>query len=442
MDPYSYSEKVIKGYQYQDQVPKFEEGEASAYFYGTTQANEVSEIPLSNDLLSHHLIFLGSSGTGKTTAILNLTSQLIDQMTRDDVMIIFDAKGDYLPLKREIDVVIDNVVTADDGLDAQKQYWNVFCEITPEALRGEAVETQINEIALTFFSPRMEKSREKFFPTAGKDVFVAVMRALMREGAGELSNRALNEYFHGASPEAIRQKLSCHPDLQGITNYISGEHQQTQGVLSEVRQVCQSLFQGNFNMSGGLSIRKLVRQRGKRVIFVEYDLNHGHLLAPIYQLLFDLALKEALSMEQRSGRVYFILDEYRLLPNARHLEIAANFGRSKGVKMILGLQSVSQLYAVYGSSALADSLLSGLANLVVFRLNDYYSRLFVSGRLGSNYKKISWLPTINNKGRQEKFAQGNVVEDWDIYSLKKGESIVALMEQEPFFFKFAKIDLV
>lgn len=59
-------------------------------------------------------------------------------------------------------------------------------------------------------------------------------------------------------------------------------------------------------------MRELVRQKGGRMIFVEYDLSVGGTLTPIYTLLFDLAIKEALSRKNERGQRLFAVDEFRL----------------------------------------------------------------------------------------------------------------------------------
>ncbi len=61
-------------------------------------------------------------------------------------------------------------------------------------------------------------------------------------------------------------------------------------------------------------------------------------------MLFDLAIKKALSRNEGEvrGNVYFVADEFRLLPNLKHIADAVNFGRSLGVKFMIGIQNVNK----------------------------------------------------------------------------------------------------
>ena len=75
-------------------------------------------------------------------------------------------------------------------------------------------------------------------------------------------------------------------------------------------------------------MRQIVRRKGGKVVFIEYDTGIGNMLTPIYKLLIDLAIKEALCRKNNEGNVYFILDEFRLLPHLEHIDNGVNFGRS------------------------------------------------------------------------------------------------------------------
>ena len=223
-----------------------------------------------------------------------------------------------------------------------------------------------------------------------------------------------------------------------MTSYIYDDASgQTQGVLSELQQQVRELFIGNFKKRGTLSMRELVRQKGGRMIFVEYDLSVGETLTPIYTLLFDLAIKEALSRKKSKGNIFFAVDEFRLLPNLTHIDDAVNFGRSMGVKFMVGLQNIEQMYEVYGQ-ARARSILSGFLTSICFRVNDHTSVEYVQQLHGRNRKKEVYMAAVQGRGIVENVRDANVVEDWDIQRLKIGEAIIGLPGREPFRFQFLR----
>jgi type IV secretory pathway TraG/TraD family ATPase VirD4 len=388
-------------------------------FFGTGQS-----VGFDDGLLSKHMAFLGSIGTGKTTAILQVIGQIKRQLGPDDVLIIFDSKGEFRQaFAEEKDVIISNEV------GALADYWNIFSEI--DAVR---LEENISEISRSLFFEKLRDAKEPFFPNAAKDLFGAILHLFYKSGE-DRNNRALREFFDECTPNSLKTLLTDEPDLKAAASYLSGSDSLSYGIFAELQQLVREIFIGNFRKEGGLSTRRLVRDKGGRAVFVEYDLGIGNTLAPIYRLLFDMAVKEALSRKSRSGNVYLICDEFKLVPNLQHIDDAVNFGRGLGLKLVIGAQNVSQLYAIYGKYR-AESILSGFSTLVRFRLNDEASRRFVRGAFGNNRKVEAFLPAVHSRGLTENSRVANVVEDWDIARLAVGEAVVGFPGQEPFLFQF------
>ena len=75
------------------------------------------------------------------------------------------------------------------------------------------------------------------------------------------------------------------------------------------------LLIGKFKEAGDFSIRSFVRNKGGKILFIEYDLGVGSVLTPVYKALFDLAIKETLGRARSEGNVYFVIDEFSLLPH-------------------------------------------------------------------------------------------------------------------------------
>lgn len=388
-------------------------------------------LPITSELLSKHMLLLGGIGTGKTNAFYGMISKLKQQMTSDDVMVVFDTKGDfYESFYQNRDVVISNDETA-TGSNGEN-YWNIFNEIAADTRGMEA----ITEIARMLFSEACEKTNQIFFPNAARGIFEACLYHFLKDRLEERTNQDLMQYIQSVTSGELREMLMQYPQFRALISYISTDDSpQTQGVLSELQQVCRDLFVGNFAEAGTLSIRDLVRSKGGKAIFIEYDLSIGKTLTPIYSLLFDLAIKEALGRKRSAGNVYFITDEFRLLPYLQHIDDAVNFGRSLGVKFMIGLQNVEQIYESYGEER-ARSILSGFQSMFAFRLNDARSREHVQDFFGKNRKIEAYIPMIQTKGMIEETREGMVVEDWDILRLKTGQAIVGLLDHEPFLFQF------
>lgn len=403
-------------------------------FAGLTPQGQEIYLPLDENLLSRHLMLLGGIGTGKTNAFNQIVAQLRQSMAQNDIMIVFDTKGDfYQEFYRPGDVVISNDGTAAgaDGLD----YWNIFQEIEP----GEHMEDNIVEIAKTLFHHKLENTNQPFFPNAAKDLFAAILTHFSRNrGTLQGNNKMLREFLDKSPASQIRELLKQHEDLQAMTGYIFDDRSpQTQGVISELQQMSREIFLGNFKKEGNLSMRQLVRAKGGKVVFIEYDLGIGSMLSPIYSLLFDLAIKEALCRKKSEGNVYFITDEFSLIPNLQHIDDAVNFGRSLGVKFMIGIQNVEQVFTNYGESR-AKSLLSGFLTSVVFRVNDPSSKQFVQELFGKNRKKEVYMSSVQGRGITEQVRDAYVVEDWDIANLALGQAIIGFPGIPPFVFQFRK----
>jgi len=369
--------------------------EQKCAFLGTDAKNNDISVPLDMDLLSKHIMFLGGIGTGKTNAFTQIISQLRNTMTTDDVMIIFDTKGDFhKEFHQNGDIVISNDDTAVgvNGLD----YWNIFNEIPDD----ERMKENVHEIANSLFYEKMQKTNQPFFPTAAKDIFGAIITHFLRnKKTMKCNNQTIKAFFDNALLEEYHQTLEKHDDMRAFINYIKdGRSPQTQGVLSELQQVTKATFIGNFEKAGTLSLRDLVKQKGGKVVFIEYDIGVGSMLSPIYSLMFDMAIKEALSRKEGvPGNVYFITDEFRLLPNLQHIDNAVNFGRSLGIKFMIGIQNVEQIYECYGEHR-ARSIMSGFLTSVAFNVNDEPSRQFIKNRHGQNRKKETFTSKIAGRG--------------------------------------------
>jgi type IV secretory pathway TraG/TraD family ATPase VirD4 len=388
------------------------------------------------DLLSKHVLFLGGIGTGKTNAMMQLVSTLRREAGPDDVFVIFDTKGDFLAdFYRTGDAVL---ASEPDGVPGGV-IWNLFRDLLGHDLAGRRDE--IYEIASTVFSEQMSQASDNyFFAAAARDIFAAVAECLSYEGARS-SNKDLRENLEKPLDEILEMLLE-HPDLAGTARYLEGDRT-PESVLAFLQQTLNKSFSGVFRTAGDFSVRQFVRAKRARALFIEYDIARGSRLSPIYRILMDLAIKEALGLgrQRAQGSVFFVLDEFALLPELSHISEGINFGRSLGLKFLVGTQNVNQVLHAYPGGT-GESILSGFGTVFAFRLMDGTSRQLVRDRFGANRKQIRTFDAVRAQGVHQLVVEGNVVEDWMLSGLGRGQCIVALPEGPPFTFQFRKFTSV
>ena len=392
-----------------------------------------SSFGIDENALSKHLLLIGGTGSGKTNLFYHIVSQLKARLTKDDVMLIFDSKGDFH--KKFYSSGKDIIIGNSSQYRKISAKWNLYQEITSDGKDRISVAQNTQEICKSLFAERIERnSANPFFPNAARDLLASIIISMVRDGL-KFSNKDLKDSIDSSSADDFRAMLNEHSDLASVASYIGGKSgSQAQGVLSEMYSVTRDVLIGVFADVGDFSMRQFIRGKGGKTAFLEYDLAIGDILSPVYTLLFDLALKEALGRTATQGNVYLIADELKLLPNLRHLEDGINFGRSLGVKILAGLQSVDQLNANYDNEAKAHNAVSGFSSIFAFQSNDYNTREYISKLFGRNMIVETYEKADGSEEYEKR--EGYVVEDWNLIGLNVGEAIVGLPSRPPFRFHF------
>ena len=405
--------------------------------------NPSNYFTLNDRIMSRHILMLGGAGSGKTN-VFNLTvSQLRDDDNdnTEDVFIVFDTKGDFWEnFHLQGDLVIGN----------GKKYreisarWNLFDDVLADGDDPEDYEINAREMAAVLFEGRGSES-QPFFSYAARDIFANVVIYFIRRAKEDpnrrknlLNNHMLVDFLQKATGKKYVEIFSYYPDMRSLLSYIGdGTSNQALGVFGELKSMINDCFFGVFASDDAkerFSMRNTVRKKGGMAIFIEYDLTVGEVMTPMYRLLIDLALKEALGRTEEKGNVYLILDELKLLPKLKHLDDALNFGRSMGVKVIAGLQSINQLYDIYGREK-GLVVAGGFGSVFGFHTSDHASREYLTELFGKNV--IGYQYTGVDRTLVKKEREGNTLEIWDQLLLKQGQAVVGLSDKaEPFLFQF------
>lgn len=393
---------------------------------------------IGRDTLSKHCMLIGGTGCGKTNVFYHIIDQVKKRMTSDDVMIIFDTKGDYYS---KFFSSGDAVIGGGLSFASVTEKWNIFKEIVSDGWENNSITLNAQELSWSVFKESIDKSKDPFFPNAARDLFSAILLCMVQVARDDLTYRReclFNNELKKALDEStildVKAMIESYPNFSSVLSYIGdGSTSQALGVYAEMLGTTRKILASCFDDKGMFSIRNFVRKKGGRTLFVEYDISIGETLSPIYSLLFDLALKEALGRKKTQGDVYLICDEFRLIPYLQHVDDGVNFGRSLGVKVIAGLQSINQLTEAYGEYR-GKNIMAGFSSVFAFRANDLYTRDYIVSLHGKNVV-MEQYKTLANTIHEER-RDAHVVEDWDMNDLQVGEAIISFPFGRPFRFKF------
>ena len=286
------------------------------------------------ELETRYALLVGATGTGKTTALLNVISQL---RKRDEKVVLFDLKGDFLSLF--YDPAKDKIL---NPLDKRCANWNVFQELKSPRAVQDFVSSFIPE-------PSTGNEVAKYFHDAARDVFSSILQILINRG--QRSNADVWSAI--SSPiSSMHQMLRSDPaGSVGLSHIEKPDSNQATGVRSTLLQYCR-IFQELQYVDGAFSVRDWIRADGGGFLFLPIPPQFQTLLSPMVAVVINVIIKELLSLEDNlSRRRYIIVDEIGKLGKLNALIDGLTLGRSKGLSMWIGTQDFGPLDILYGRSA-------------------------------------------------------------------------------------------
>ena len=137
---------------------------------------------LTDEILSKHLLLLGGPGSGKTNTFNIILSQLLKTITENDLVVIFDTKGDFRDnfYKDESD---QHILLGNDFRyrDITKS-WNIFEELKKESgAYDEDSELTVRELSRQLFKEKEQKNNP-FFSDAAIDIMRKEIDQVMEKG--------------------------------------------------------------------------------------------------------------------------------------------------------------------------------------------------------------------------------------------------------------------
>ena len=329
----------------------------------------ISSIPLPNDVEFLHTVILGSTGTGKTNAILDLLDQI---RQNGDRAIIYDKMGTYTAnyYQAQKDVILN-------PLDQRSKAWSFYNEIRKES--------DFDYIANALI-PEKKDSSGPFWTDSARIVFSVFAQKLQSQLKGNPTNKKFLQLLLKSNFKVLANFLSSTP----ATSLINAESEKTSlsilailsAYLSSLKFLKDDAEQEKFSIRNWI---ELVDNDG--FLFISSRSDQHDSLQPLISTWLDIAIKALLSLEQnnysksKKRRVWIILDEIGSLQQMPSLLDGLAQSRQFGGAFILSLHSISQLKSIYGKDK-TDTITSLCRNKLFFAGADDETAEYCSQNLG------------------------------------------------------------
>lgn len=308
-------------------------------------------IPLAPQDETKHFKIIGTTGTGKSTAIRELLSAAL---ARGDRAIIADPDGGYLDTF--YDAGRGDVILNPFEPDALK--WNPF---------GEIVHAYDVEQLARSLIPDMG-GEDRIWSEYARTFFSAIMQQLIRVGTRD--DRILHQLIRSASDQELRKLLAgtaAGPFLQEGSEKMFGS---LRSVASSAVRVLEHTIE---QQAQPFSVRQWVRDGAARhiggkggALFLTYKASQIASLRSVISAWMRLGIFEAMDRPAGDQRLWFIVDELDSLGAIDGLKDALARLRKFGGRCVLGFQSIAQVSGTYGREV-ADTLVENCGNTLILR---------------------------------------------------------------------------
>jgi len=294
-----------------------------------------------------HFKFVGTTGTGKSTAIREL---LEGALARGDRAVFADPDGGYCQrfFRRYRGDLILN------PFERESVRWDLFAEINDSY--------DVEELS-TGLIPASEDASSNEWRSYARTFLNAVLRHLRRTPKPTLSE--LWRLLALASTDELRRVTGDTP----AQAFLEPDNARMFGSIRSVAVSAVSALEYiQSQRSSSFSVRRWVQQSGEPgAVFITYKAGQIAALRALIATWMRLAIFEAMSgVENRDQRLWFVIDELDALGAIAGLKDALARLRKFGGRCVLGLQSIAQVSGTYGAAD-AQTIVENCGNTLILR---------------------------------------------------------------------------
>jgi type IV secretory pathway TraG/TraD family ATPase VirD4 len=307
-------------------------------------ALELAGVPIASSEETRHFKLIGTTGTGKSTAIGRLMRRALG---RGDRAVITDPDGGYRAQffdRRRGDVILN-------PFDQASVRWDPFAEIQEP--------WDIEQLASGLI-PATEDASGQEWRGYARTFLTAVTRRCCESGCRDSSElwRLLTVAATGEL-RALVAGSPAQPFLEPENARMFGSIRSVAGSAAAALEYVQAQRARSF------AIRDWVRS-GRGVLFIPYGAAQIAALRSIVATWVRLAIFEAMNRPDEDQRLWFVVDELDSLGAIDGLKDALVRLRKFGGRCVLGFQSIAQVSSTYGAGE-AQTLVENCGNTVILR---------------------------------------------------------------------------
>jgi type IV secretory pathway TraG/TraD family ATPase VirD4 len=294
-----------------------------------------------------HFKLIGTTGTGKSTAIREL---LGTALARGDRAVFADPDGGYLT--RFHDRYRGDIVL--NPFEANSVKWDLF---------GEIHNSYDFEQLASGLIPSSDDPSASEWRGYARTFLTAVVRRCYVRGWRDTAN--LWRLLTMASAEELRPIVADTP----AQPFLDPDNARMFGSIRSVTGSAIAAFEYiQFQRAAPFSVRAWVSERTRPgVLFIPYKAGQIAALRSMIATWMRLAIFEAMSQaEGRDQRLWFVVDELDALGAIDGLKDALARLRKFGCRCVLGFQSIAQVSSTYGQSE-AQTIVENCANTLILR---------------------------------------------------------------------------
>ena len=293
-----------------------------------------------------HFKLIGSTGTGKTTAIRELLGCAI---ARGDRAVFADPDAGYLEHfynRHRGDIVLN-------PFESQSVKWDLFAEIE----NSFDVDQLANGLIPNSDDPAAQEWRGY-----ARTLLAAIIRGCRFSGGADGGN--LWRLLMVASPDELRPIVAGTP----AQPFLDPDNARMFGSIRSVAGSAMAAYEYVQNQRAALfCVRRWVKNgTHPSMLFIPYRAGQIAALRSMIATWMHLAILEAMSQPQgRDQRLWFVVDELDALGAIGGLKDALARLRKFGGRCVLGFQSISQVSCTYGGEA--QTLVENCGNTLILR---------------------------------------------------------------------------